>query len=220
MSNVEISVILPVYNVDKYLRDCLDSLSRQNMSSVEFICVNDGSTDSSLTILNEYAEKDSRFVVVSQANAGQGVARHKGLELSKGKYIVFVDPDDWIEDDALEKIYNKFVETNADVVQYDFQYYYEYSGAYKSCDFVKKLKKNHGVNLKKRGYYNCYDAKKSCLYGFGFQVWNKAYSKDFLVENNIKFAKGTISEDQLFTQAVILQAKKIYYIFHLQSKRL
>lgn len=93
---IKASIILPVYNVEKYLPRCLDSLLNQTLNELEFICIDDGSTDKSLDILRRYARKDSRFIIVTQENQGSGVARNKGLQLAKGKYIAFLDPDDWI----------------------------------------------------------------------------------------------------------------------------
>ena len=97
---VKISIIIPVYNVENYLRVCLNSIVNQSLSDIEIICVNDGSVDNSLDILKEYAAKDNRFVIINQENCGQGIARNKALDIAKGKYIAFVDPDDWIEDGA------------------------------------------------------------------------------------------------------------------------
>ena len=97
LESSKISVIVPVYNVEKYLKRCLNSLVNQTYTNIEIICVNDGSKDNSLNILNEYAQKDNRIVVISQENQGQGIARNKGLEIAKGDYIGFIDPDDFID---------------------------------------------------------------------------------------------------------------------------
>ena len=92
----KISVIIPVYNVEKYLRECLDSLLNQTFKDIEIICVNDGSTDGSLNILNEYASKDSRFIIINQNNQGLSAARNNGLNVAKGDYVAFLDSDDYI----------------------------------------------------------------------------------------------------------------------------
>lgn len=88
----KISIAIPIYNVEKYLRECLDSIINQTFGDFEVICVNDGSTDGSLNILNEYAQKDERFIIISQNNQGQGVARNKAIEVAGGEYILFVGP--------------------------------------------------------------------------------------------------------------------------------
>ena len=97
-----ISIIVPVYNVDNYLRDCLNSILGQTYTNIEIICINDGSTDNSLEILNEYKDKDSRITVISQLNGGLSAARNAGLEVAKGEWVTFVDSDDCI--------HNKFIE--------------------------------------------------------------------------------------------------------------
>ena len=90
----KISVIIPIYNVEKYLRQCLDSVVNQTIKDIEIICINDGSTDNSQAILNEYAKKDERFVVINQVNQGLSVARNNGLNSATGKYVAFIDSDD------------------------------------------------------------------------------------------------------------------------------
>ena len=97
----KVSIIIPVYNVEKYLKKCLNCIVNQTLTDFEVICINDGSTDNSLEILNEYAKNDKRFIVISQENQGQGVARNRCLELVKGEYIQFIDPDDWVETNML-----------------------------------------------------------------------------------------------------------------------
>ena len=116
MTYPHISIIIPVYNVEPYLRQCLDSVANQTMRDIQIICVNDGSTDGSVDILEEYAAMDSRFVVVHQNNSGAGTARNTGLRHATGKYAYFADPDDWIELDLCEKLVDKLEETLADAV--------------------------------------------------------------------------------------------------------
>ena len=112
---VAISIVIPVYNVEKYLRECLDSLINQTFNDFEVICVNDGSKDSSLEILNEYAQKDIRFKVISQENGGSGSARNNGLSRAQGKYVQFLDGDDYFEPEMLEKLYNLAEKHQADI---------------------------------------------------------------------------------------------------------
>ncbi len=111
----KISVIIPVYNVEKYLARCLDSLINQTFEDIEIICINDGSTDSSLSILKEYESKDKRIIVINQENQKLGAARNRGVEKSSGEFITFVDSDDWVDGDYLEKLYNALIKYNADV---------------------------------------------------------------------------------------------------------
>ena len=116
MSQPQISVIIPVYNVEQYLSKCLESIINQTLQDIEIICINDGSTDNSLQILEEYAQKDSRMIVINQENQGVGVARNKGLEIARGDYIWFVDSDDYVERNGLDYVYEKSKENNADIV--------------------------------------------------------------------------------------------------------
>ena len=116
----KVSVIIPVYNVEKYLRKCLESVVNQTLKDIEIICVNDGSTDSSALILDEYARNDNRIKVYTQENQGQGAARNMALELAQGDYIAFVDSDDWLEVSALEELYKFITEKGAEAVVFDF----------------------------------------------------------------------------------------------------
>ncbi|MCM1010726.1 MAG: glycosyltransferase [Fusobacterium sp.] len=116
MPQVKISVIVPVYNVEKFLPECLDSLKNQTLYELEFICVNDGSPDNSLDILNRYAAEDERFIIVSQENGGLSAARNTGLKYAKGDYIYFIDSDDLIAPEHLENMYNAAVKEDADMV--------------------------------------------------------------------------------------------------------
>ncbi len=113
---MKVSVIIPVYNTSQYLRECLDSLSNQTIKQIEFICVNDGSTDNCQSILNEYAKKDSRFIILNQENKGISAARNYALEHSKGEYIGLVDSDDFVSPDYFEVAYAKALETGSDCI--------------------------------------------------------------------------------------------------------
>ncbi|MFR5028212.1 MAG: glycosyltransferase family 2 protein [Coprococcus sp.] len=121
----KVSVILPVYNVSDYLRQCMDSIVGQTLKDIEIICVDDGSTDDSLAILKEYEAKDQRVKVIQQANAGAGAARNKGLEIATGEYLSFLDSDDFFEPDMLEKAWSKAHETRAQVVVFRSDQYRE-----------------------------------------------------------------------------------------------
>ena len=138
MSNPKISVILPVYNVEKYLGECLDSIINQTLKDIEVICVNDGSTDNSLSILKEYASKDTRIKIIDKENEGQGYARKVGLENAIGKYILFCDSDDYYADlTAFEELYNYIEKVNVDVVLFESIRYSKTRGFYKDIkDFL------------------------------------------------------------------------------------
>ena len=113
---VKISVIIPVYNVEKYLKECLDSVINQTLKDIEIICVNDGSTDNSLNILENYAKKDNRIIVISQKNKGLSGARNTGLKYCSGEYVSFIDSDDYVSKDLFELTYNNAISNNSDLV--------------------------------------------------------------------------------------------------------
>lgn len=206
------SIIIPVYNVEKYLHKCLDSILSQTFGDFEVICVNDGSTDNSLKILKEYAAKDFRFKVISQENQGQGVARNNAIDKSCGEYLLFVDPDDFIETNTLEILYNKFLQTGVDVIQFDYTICYENGKNKRTMQLKDKLKKDYNYIIKDNEIFNWHDLEKRKHKGVNFFVWNKAYRADFIKKNNIKFAPVKFGEDQIFTISVYVLTNRILYI--------
>lgn len=208
----KISVIIPVYNVSLFLRECLDSIVNQTLKEFEVICINDGSTDNSLEILNEYASKDNRFIIISQENQGQGIARNKGINLASGEYIVFVDPDDFIETNALEIIYDKFKQTNVDVIQFDYETCKENGRFNKQEIFNKQVKRCFNYSIKDNEIYNWRKIPKKNLQDMWMAIWNKAYKTDFIKNNNIKLAPNKHGEDHIFSISANLLANKILYL--------
>lgn len=112
--SVKLSIVIPVYNAEKYIRACLDSLCGQSLKEIEIICVNDGSTDNSLKILQEYAQKDKRVIIADQENKGANAARKTGYLCSSGEYFTLVDADDWLEPNLYETVIKKMEQENAD----------------------------------------------------------------------------------------------------------
>lgn len=119
-NNPIVSIIIPVYNVEHFLPQCLDSLLCQTLKDIEIICVNDGSTDNSLEVLNEYAPRDERIIVLEQSNAGVSVARNNALKYVKGEYYMFLDSDDWLEQDTCEVAYNAAKQKDADCLMFSY----------------------------------------------------------------------------------------------------
>lgn len=197
---LKVSVIIPVYNVEKYLEKCLESLINQSLKEIEFICINDGSTDNSLEILNRYASLDNRFTIISQKNSGQGIARNKGIEVARGEYIGFVDPDDWVEENALEIVYNCAKENDADIVEFNFK---------KTYEDTQKVEFYHNKILSSK----VFNREKIPLYLFSneFAVWNKLYRSELLHKNNLQFSKGKHGEDHYFTIAARSHAIRVVY---------
>jgi len=211
-NNIKFSVIIPVYNVEKYLKKCLDSLINQTFKDLEFICINDGSTDNSPIILEEYARIDSRIKVVNQKNQGQGVARNNGIQLAQGEYISFVDPDDWVETQLYEALSEFLEEHKAEVLLFDFSEYFEQSETLKEYNTLKRFKKRFNYDLSKKNYYSWKDCKDRCLTRMPTLCWNKVYSKKFLIDNDIKFAENKFGEDGIFSHKVLFSASQIFYI--------
>ena len=127
----KVSVIIPVYNVEKYLSECLDSVVNQTLKDIEIICVNDGSPDGSAAILEEYAQKDNRIKVITQENRGLSEARNSGLKIASGEYIAFLDSDDYIDLKFFEQLYKRGIESNSDVVV--CENIYRFSGNKQNC---------------------------------------------------------------------------------------
>lgn len=113
---VKVSVVIPVYNVENYLEECLDSIINQTLKDIEIICINDGSTDASIDILEKYAKADSRIQIFNQNNSGLSAARNRGIELSKGEFVYFIDSDDYLDLNALKELYDLSVKYGTDFI--------------------------------------------------------------------------------------------------------
>ncbi|MCM1010794.1 MAG: glycosyltransferase [Fusobacterium sp.] len=193
----KISVVIPVYNVEKYLSRCLESVVNQTFKDLEIICIDDGSSDKSLEILRSYAEKDSRFVIVVQKNSGPSVARNKGIDIAKGKYISFIDADDWIDLNFYEKLYSAAVGRNADIAaagiirlnNYKKKFYINYTCEELSNDPNRKFEL---CDVPDRNY-----------------VWNKIYKLEKIRQKNLRFKAGVFYEDIIFTPEVIYNLEKL-----------
>ncbi len=195
MNKPAISIIIPVYNVEKYLGRCLDSVLAQKYQNFEAICINDGSTDNSLKILEEYAKKDSRIKIFSQKNQGLSVTRNNGLQKASGDYICFVDSDDYIEPNFLSDLYDAIKANNADIIATNIKYI---KGARERC------KKN-----KRKIYSSFTDKIESLEHG---SCWNKIYKTEFIRKNRLTFPQGVYWEDNLFTIQAYFFSSKILTI--------
>lgn len=206
------SIIIPIYNVEKFLQDCLNSIQSQTLKDFEVICINDGSTDNSLEILQDYASKDSRFIIISQENQGPGIARNTGINLAKGEYIVFVDPDDFIDINSLQILYENFQKSGVKVIQFDFQCCRENGKFDRYRIFKKQLKNIYHYKIKDNEIFSWHNIPKKDLQDMWMAVWNKAYKTDFIKSNNIKMAPSKIGEDHLFSISANLLADEILYL--------
>lgn len=188
------SIIVPVYNVEKYLDKCLASILRQTFKNFECIIIDDGSPDNSNAIIDKYVKLDQRFKVIHQKNMGISAARNAGLDIAKGEYVVFVDSDDYIADDYLEKFALKIADTDADIVICGF------IEAYKDYEKNKVFAVESTEVIKQNILADIWPS----------YVWNKCYKKDLFT--NIRFPVGKIFEDILTIPELCLYAQKIVCI--------
>ena len=201
-----ISVIIPVYNVEKYLRKCLESVINQTYKDIEIVCVNDGSTDGSLAILNEYAQKDDRIKVINKNNGGLSSARNSGLDSANGEYCYFVDSDDWIELNTLEKLVNIIEKNDVETVVHSIVNIPENNlciGMSNSVQrwFDKKIKPN--------GVYNIPIEINKDIPSI---AWNKLYKMNIINKYHCRFPEGLINEDELFLWTYMIHCKKYYFL--------
>lgn len=197
MSVIKVSVIVPVYNVEKFLPECLDSLINQTLKDIEIICVNDGSKDNSLTILQKYAQKDSRIKIIDQQNQGLSAARNSGMKTASGEFIGFVDSDDWVDLNYYEKLYNAAKKFDSDIAVGDF---IREGKVLKS----KKLKfKSEAVYRKNADKFEQIASPK---YNY---IWNKIYKRTMLENLQIGFPVGKVYEDMYWTPIVIAKCSNL-----------
>lgn len=199
----KLSIIVPVYNVEKYLPKCLESLIKQTLKDIEIICVNDGSMDNSLAILKEFASKDSRIRIINNQHQGVAKTRNTGIEQSTGEYIGFVDSDDYIDIDFFEKLYNSATKSNSDIAIASILKHKNFFNIYNA----KYTKEETAITIQDK-IKLCEDKKH-----FFFYAWNKIYHSGFIKENNIKFSEGQIYEDVMFAIKALYYSNKIISVY-------
>lgn len=200
--NSKISVIIPVYNVAPYLKKCLDSVCMQTHDNLEIIIVDDGSTDESGTVCDDYADRDPRIIVIHKENGGLSDARNAGMAIASGDYIGFVDSDDWIETDMYERLYRLCEDNDIDFVIARFLE-------------EKKGVTNHSSFTEKFVIMDSYSVLRICTMGddryvITNAVWNKLYKRSLL--EDLIFPKGKNYEDIVFTTEVLMRARKVGYL--------
>lgn len=199
---------MPVYNGDKYIKDCLDSIVNQTLNEIEIICVNDGSTDNTLNILNEYASNDNRFKIISQDNQGQGAARNNGMQYINGEYFCFVDSDDKLELNTIEHCYITSKKKNLDIVMYKLINYDDKTGKYYKTPGYDMYRLEYHV---KDTIFN-YKTMGEQIFYTSVSPVNKLYNSHFVLDNNVKFPEGTIFEDNIFFWKLLFKAQRMYFI--------
>ena len=201
-----VSVIMPVYNAEKYLRRALDSIL-MNTLQFEVICVDDGSSDSSLQILNEYAKKDPRIIVIEQGNSGAGAARNNALGHVHGEYIAFMDSDDFAEPQMLDIAYYEARRLDTDVTVFRSDRYVDETGKFRASDYT--IKKNL---LPAKQPFDRKDIKNDVFNVFVGHPWDKIYKTEFIKENNIRFLEIQNTEDVYFVFLALMKAERISVI--------
>ncbi|HAG92746.1 MAG: hypothetical protein CMK83_07365 [Pseudomonadales bacterium] len=210
MHNIKISVVIPVYNVAPFLKECLDSIVNQSLKEIEIICVDDGSTDSSLNILEHFAAIHPSISIISQENAGQSAARNRGFKQATGQYIYFMDADDKLDLKALEQLYRKASENDLDVLYFDGRTFYEANMSANDLSEEYYFTRNRSyeeitngpdlfLHLKNDGNY----IVSPCL---------QITSREHMIRHNIHFYEGIIHEDNLFAIQCLLSAARASHL--------
>ena len=202
---VELSVIIPVYNVEKYLSQCLDSVCKQSFGDCEIICVNDGSTDKSLEILESYRKNDSRITIITQENMGQAAARNNGLSHATGEHVFFMDSDDYLELDAFEKLFSFSKGKEFDFIMFKISKFDDETLELIEDDYYSMpyLKERVGENSFK------YDDVSDFALDLCVNPQGKLFRHDFI--KDIRFPEGLIFEDNVFFTHALFEAQSIYF---------
>jgi glycosyltransferase involved in cell wall biosynthesis len=186
MSSIKISIIIPIYNVEKYLQKCLESILNQEYKNIEVLLVNDGSTDSSGEIISKYADVDSRIKVINQDNGGLSVARNSGIKEATGYYIWFVDGDDWIAEGAINYLVEKIQEDEYDLISFSYVEYQEEQNVFSKSKNVQLIEAKSGIDFIAQSNH------------FFTGAWCYLYKSVFILSNELVFKPNQIHEDDYF----------------------
>ena len=201
----KVSVIIPIYNAEKYLIECINSVTTQSLKDIEIICINDGSSDDSQLIIEAFCEIDRRVYFFNQKNKGAGAARNRGIEFANGEYVYFMDADDYLEKNTLEETYNLAVEKEVDFLMFKISNFYDdtkerFSDDYYTMPYLKRKVKKRIFN-----YDNVSDiALDLCVCPPG-----NLFRRDFI--EDIRFPEGLLFEDNVFFTHALFKAKRIYF---------
>lgn len=197
-----ISILVPIYNAEPYLSQCLSSLVDQSLQDIEIICVNDGSTDGSLAILHRFAKKDSRISILDKPNTGYGDSMNKALKRAHGTYIGILEPDDWIDENAFKIMYQAAKKYDADVVKTNF--YRTHSDVKTGAVIDEKVNE---ITEKS----TVHPSKDRTVFQFMPAIWSAIYRRDFLIDNHINFlpTPGASYQDLSFSFKVWTLAQKV-----------
>lgn len=214
LNECAVSVIIPIYNVENYIIECVESIAMQTFKNIEIVCVDDGSSDASFSLVKEYAKNDSRFTLIEQTNQGVSAARNHGIAQAKGKYLYCMDSDDVLELHAIEELYKKAEENDLDVVYFDA-----------SCFGNKtEVRKNKNYYIRKYDYFE----NITGIQMLGLQMKNDEFrvspclqfiKKAIIDENHITYHEGVIHEDNAFALLTMICAKRVSHVKQQYFKR-
>lgn len=204
MEEVKVSVIVPVYNAENYLHQCMGSIISQTLKEIEIICVNDGSTDQSEDILKEYEKKDERVKVITQQNAGAGAARNAGLRIAKGEYLSFLDADDFFEPDMLKISYEKAKDKKAQIIVFGSDQYREDLQSFQTVSW--NIRKHALPPYRPMNHRTFTDNVFKVFVGW---AWDKLFEREFVLQNGLVFQEQRTSNDLLFVFTSIVLAERI-----------
>lgn len=204
MNTLPVSVIIPVYNAAPYLRQCLDSVVRQTLRDIEIICVDDGSTDSSLEILREYEARDPRIQVLTQANVNAGAARNRGLDLARGEYLSFLDADDFFEPEMLEHAYAHAKSSDAEILVFRCNNYITEEDRY-----TDRWNSIEAANIPEKQPFPGTAVKGNLFFTFVGWAWDKLFSRQYIQDNGFRFQEQRTTNDLYFTYFALAKAQRI-----------
>lgn len=195
----KVTVLVPIYNAGQYLRQALDSLSNQTLRDIEILCINDGSTDDSLAIIQSYAQQDKRFVVLDKSNSGYGDSMNQGIKLARGEYIGILEPDDYLEPNAFEKLYQLANWHHADIVKAN---YFLHKNGQDRKNVVIRPKDTGKIIIPQRDHF---------VFDFPPAIWSAIYRRDFLLENQLEFlpTPGASYQDLGFNIKTLALAQRV-----------
>lgn len=204
MGQIKVSVIIPVYNAEEYLRQCLDSVMGQTLREIEILCVDDGSEDKSGEILREYQAKDKRIRILKQKNAGAGAARNRGLKQARGEYLSFLDADDFFEEDMLKAAYEKAKASRAQIIVFGSDWYREDLRQFQSVSWT--IRKEALPPYRPMNYQTFTENVFKVFVGW---AWDKLFERSFVTENELEFQEQRTSNDLLFVFSAIVLAERV-----------
>lgn len=206
-ADIKVSLVVPIYNVERYLKKCLDSCTKQTLKDIEIICVDDGSTDKSYDIVKQYARKDKRIVPITKKNAGYGNSMNIGMDKARGEYIGIVESDDYVERDMCEFLYSVAKKNDVDVIKSDYKIFHTKNGHEVT---------SYEATCTEEGYYNkvLIPARNKVIFNFQMNTWTGLYKTTFIRENNIRHNEtpGAAYQDNGFWFQTLSLAHTVMFV--------